>query len=127
MIGSRQTFGRYAQMAEILARHGLGDVAETLGLERFTPFRHGLSGRPGQPRATRPERVRMALEELGTTFIKLGQIASTRSDLVPADYRAELAKLQDAAPTVRVEEIQETIQAELGHLSEESFAAFDPV
>jgi ubiquinone biosynthesis protein len=128
MTGPRQTFSRYGQIAEILARHGLGDLAETLGLERLISFKHGLLGHPRHPAEhTRPEHVRMALEELGTTFIKLGQIASTRSDLVPPDYRVELAKLQDAAPTVSIEEIQETLQAELGHPSEETFAAFDPV
>jgi ubiquinone biosynthesis protein len=67
------------------------------------------------------------MEELGPTFIKLGQIASTRSDLVPPEYQAELAKLQDAAPTVPVKEIRETIASELGQSVDLTFGHFDPV
>jgi ubiquinone biosynthesis protein len=68
----------------------------------------------------------MALEELGATFIKLGQILSTRADLLPIDYRVELAKLQDGAPFVPSEQISETIEAELGRPVQALFAAFDP-
>lgn len=68
----------------------------------------------------------MALEELGATFIKLGQILSTRADLLPPDYQAELSKLQDAAPLVPSEVIKETVEAELGRPIHALFAAFDP-
>ena len=83
-----------------------------------------------QQRATsvnsRPVHLRLALEELGTTFIKLGQILSTRADLLPPDYLAELTKLQDAAPPVPFEAIQETLIAELGEPIEKVFAEFTP-
>jgi ubiquinone biosynthesis protein len=75
---------------------------------------------------TRPKHLRSALEELGTTFIKLGQILSTRADLLPPDYLVELAKLQDAASPVPFAEIQETLVAELGRPIENIFADFDP-
>jgi len=68
----------------------------------------------------------MALEELGATFIKLGQILSTRADLLPPEYQAELAKLQDAAPPVPWPAIRDTVTAELGGPLEAAFAAFDP-
>jgi ubiquinone biosynthesis protein len=124
---ARTSSGRYRQVAEILARHGLGYLVGILGLERFVPFHRGILGHPRRPEPyTRPEHVRMALEELGATFTKLGQIVSTRSDLVPPDYQAELAKLQDAAPTVSIEKIREALLTELGRPLEEFFASFDP-
>ena len=74
---------------------------------------------------TRPQHLRSALEELGTTFIKLGQILSTRADLLPPDYLSELAKLQDSASPVPFAAIQETLVAELGQPIESIFADFD--
>jgi ubiquinone biosynthesis protein len=119
---------RYREIAEALGRHGLGYLVGTFGLERFVPFHKGLLGhaRRAEP-YTRPEHLRLALEELGTTFIKLGQILSTRADLLPPDFQAELAKLQDAAPAVPVEEIRTTITSELGRPIEEVFTSFDDV
>jgi ubiquinone biosynthesis protein len=81
---------------------------------------------PGVANA-RPLHFRRALEELGTTFIKLGQILSTRADLLPPEYLAELTKLQDSAPPVAFEEIQEVLVTELGQPIEHVFAHFDPV
>ena len=75
---------------------------------------------------SRPAHLRLALEELGTTFIKLGQILSTRADLLPPDYLSELTKLQDAAPPVPFEAIREELVAELGQPIESVFAEFDP-
>lgn len=75
----------------------------------------------------RPLHLRLALEELGTTFIKLGQILSTRADLLPPEYLVELIKLQDSAPPVVFEKIQEAVVAELNQPVEEVFAEFDPV
>jgi ubiquinone biosynthesis protein len=68
----------------------------------------------------------MALEELGPTFIKLGQVLSTRADLLPPDFQAELAKLQDDTNRVAPEVIEETISSELGAAPTELFASFDP-
>src|SRR5438046_872173 len=91
-------WGRYREIAEILIRHGLGFVVGIVGLDRFARFRLGLGGTAIWGDAyTRPERTRVALEELGATFVKLGQILSTRVDLLPPAYQLELAKLQDQA------------------------------
>ncbi len=120
--------GRYRQVAEVLGHHGLGYLASLLGLERFIPFPQTVFGhRRHEEKYTPPAHVRMALAELGTTFIKLGQVFSTRADLLPPDYLAELAKLQDSAPAVPFEVIGETLAAELGRPVEEVFASFDPV
>ena len=74
----------------------------------------------------RPLHLRLALEELGTTFIKLGQILSTRADLLAPEYLAELSKLQDSAAPVAFEEIQQAVVTELGQPIEHLFAYFDP-
>lgn len=119
---------RYRQIAEVLLHHGLGYLVSTFGLERFMPFRGGIRryGRTGR-HDTRPEHVRLAFEELGATFIKLGQILSTRADILPPEYIAELAKLQDQAPPVDSAVIEEIIVKELGCPLGEVFATFDPV
>lgn len=111
--------GRYRQIAQILSRHGLGSLAGYFGLDRFVPFRERSRT------VTRPEHLRLACEELGATFIKLGQILSTRSDLLPPEYQAELAKLQDRAAPVPSAAIHEAIVAELGRPIAEVFASFD--
>ncbi len=119
--------GRSRQIAHTLARHGLGYLVSLLGLERFVPFHRGWLKHPRRAQPyTRPEHLRMALEELGATFIKLGQILSTRPDLLPPEYQVEFAKLQDAAPTISIESVRETIIAELGQPIEAVFATFDP-
>jgi ubiquinone biosynthesis protein len=90
---------RFRRIAEVLARHGLSHLAAILGLERFGSIlgrSHGHHGLPAS--ATAAEHLRLALCDLGVTFIKLGQVLSTRPDLLPPAYVAELAKLQDARP-----------------------------
>jgi ubiquinone biosynthesis protein len=69
----------------------------------------------------------LALEELGPTFIKLGQLLSTRTDLLSADYRTELSKLQDAAPAVPSEAVKDIIERELHAPADTAFASFDAV
>jgi ubiquinone biosynthesis protein len=118
-------FNRSRQISGILVRHGLDYLVGSLGLNGFAAAQK-LFPRPRQERLlTKPEHVRMALEEMGTTFIKLGQILSTRADLLPPDYLTELAKLQDAAPPVPSKIAEEAIVAELGRPIETVFASFD--
>ncbi len=85
-----------------------------------------LFGRPPMPAPNRGERLREALEELGPTFIKLGQVLSLRPDLVPPDVALELRKLQDAAPPVPFSEIRKVVEAELGQGLSQVFVDFDP-
>jgi ubiquinone biosynthesis protein len=104
----------------------LGYLVGILGLDRFVPFHWGLFGHPKRAEPySNPEHVRMALEETGAAFIKLGQILSTRPDLLPPEYQAELSKLQDAAPKVPVEIVRDTLVAEFGQPVESVFASFD--
>jgi ubiquinone biosynthesis protein len=108
----------------VLARHGLGFLISITGLERFVVLQRLFNRGYEQP-LSRPEHVRLALEELGPTFIKLGQILSTRADLLPPAYQAELAKLQDAAPAVRPQIVTSVIEAEFGRPVSSVFRYFD--
>jgi ubiquinone biosynthesis protein len=124
----RGQFARYRQIAEVLTRHGLGFLVGVTGLARWIPFRHGTRG-PERQRETysTPERLRVALEELGPTFIKLGQLLSTRSDIVPASYLRELARLQDRAPAIPLPIVETLIEQELGAPPDDIFLEFDGV
>lgn len=117
---------RSRQLTGVLARHGLDYLVGSFGLERFgvTQRLFGRSARQGASK--QPERLRVALEEMGTTFIKLGQILSTRADLLPPEYLAELIKLQDSAPEVAYEAVKKVLVTELGQPIETIFADFDP-
>src|SRR5206468_5653166 len=88
---------RYRQVVAVLARHGFGFLLGQLGLtgrwRRAEPAEE-----VGDAGGTLPEHLRLAFEELGTTFIKIGQILSTRADLLPAPYIASLSRLQDNVP-----------------------------
>lgn len=119
---------RYRQIAETLGRHGLGFLVGAAGLEKWIPLQHGLFGHEQRDEAfSNPEHLRLALEELGPTFIKLGQLLSTRTDLLPAHYQVELAKLQDAAPPVAGSVISDVVAMELGKDTSDAFAFFDVV
>jgi len=111
---------RQRQIAEVLVRHGLDYMVDAVGLERFR------SSSPGQGNDSRtaPERLRRVLEELGPTFIKLGQILSTRADLLGPEFQAELAKLQDDAPPLAPQEVWEVVVLELGGKEQTAFASF---
>lgn len=119
-------FDRYRQIGDVLTRHGLGFIVGVTGLGRWVPLHRGFLGHePRQEPYTTPEHLRLALEELGPTFIKLGQLLSTRSDLVPAGYLRELSKLQDSAPPVPPATISDLVEQELGARPDEIFARFE--
>lgn len=104
---------RYAQLARIAARHGLGGF---------------FGGSPAGPGAPGPlaRRLRLALEQAGPIFVKLGQVASTRTDLLPAPVTSELARLQDHVAAAPWPLIQAVIEEELGTSIGEIFADVDP-
>lgn len=115
--------GRSREIVRVLTRHGLESLVDASGLRRFAPFR--IRRREGAPPLRQAERLRLAFGELGVTFIKLAQTLSTRADLLPADVVAELAKLQDAAPPVDIDQIHRVIRADLGAGPGELFDRFD--
>jgi ubiquinone biosynthesis protein len=115
---------RQRQIAEVLARYGLNYLANAVGLERLVARERALRGRKPREQHTPPEDLRRALEELGPTFIKLGQLLSTRADLLPLDYRTALAKLQDAAPAIPTDVVQEIVAAELHTSTSDAVVGF---
>jgi ubiquinone biosynthesis protein len=123
---ARPSIARYREIGRVFARHGLGFVVSVLGVERYVPFHRRLFGsRSAGELHPRPERVRLALEELGPTFIKLGQVLSTRVDLLPPEYTAELARLQDSARPLPAGVIRKAIEEDLGRPIEAIFGRFD--
>ena len=119
---------RYRKIAEVLARHGFGAVVAELGLESTLRFPARLFGRdqiPDTPRSAATH-LREALEELGPTFIKLGQIASTRPEILPPAFIEELSKLQDDVPASPWDDVLRVLVDELGAPVEDVFLAFDP-
>ena len=125
MTLSKETdFHRIGHIAEVLSQHGLGSLYSALGLHRFVGATKAASEHTAT--STPPEHLRMALEELGPTFIKLGQLLSTRADLLPPEYLTELSKLQDSVPPVPSEQIERLLVKELGKPIDEAFAHFDP-
>ncbi|RLB04176.1 MAG: AarF/ABC1/UbiB kinase family protein [Deltaproteobacteria bacterium] len=119
---------RYRQILVILFKYGFGDLIDTLRIEQYIQVGLQLISRKSREhieKLTRAERVRMALEELGPTFIKFGQILSTRPDLIPIEYIKELSKLQDQVSPFSYEEVREIIRTETGRWPEEIFQEFD--
>jgi ubiquinone biosynthesis protein len=118
---------RVRRIIEVLIRNGLGFLVEQLALDRFLPRflrRRRVRADQAVGRASVPERLRITLEELGATYIKLGQILSGRADLLPRPYIEELSKLLDAAPPVAAEQIRDVIEQELAAPVEELFTDF---
>jgi len=124
-------FQRYREIAQVLLRHGFGYLLHELELVQFLGRRKKLelAAQPAAetlPGAKKARRLRTALEELGPTFIKLGQLLSARADLLAPEYIRELEKLQDDVLPFPFEKAAETIQLELGHRVGDIFVRFDP-
>jgi ubiquinone biosynthesis protein len=106
---------RYARVLEVLARHGFADLSQQLGLD--TLIERGLAIIGAAPKGANEhipvaERLRRVLEDLGPTYVKLGQVMSTRSDLVPPSWAQEFKKLQNKVPGLEYEVIQKQLEAE---------------
>ena len=119
---------RYRQILAVFFKYGFGDLIELLKIEQYIEIGLQLISKNRRNRLeklSRAERVRMACEELGPTYIKFGQILSTRPDLVPVDFIKELSKLQDNVPSSPFGEIIKIIESELGAPPEDIFDFFD--
>ena len=123
-----RNLNRYRQILAVLFKYGFGDLIELLKIEQYIEVGLQLISKNRRNRIeklSRAERVRMAFEELGPTYVKLGQVLSTRPDLIPVDFTNELSKLQDEVPPFAFSEAKETIEAEFGSPLEELFDFFD--
>ena len=112
---------RYRRIAEVLVRNGLSALAAQIGLRDHMPemVRRRL---PDAEPADGPTRLRRALEDLGPTFVKLGQMLSTRRDLLPIEYTKELEHLRAATGAVPYSQVARVIEQELGRPPHEAYA-----
>ncbi|MCA1718170.1 MAG: AarF/ABC1/UbiB kinase family protein [Actinobacteria bacterium] len=117
----RENLVRFSQIGRVLIRHGFGFVFDV---------RRGRREKRGIEELLAPNfgvRLRRTLEDLGPTFVKFGQLLSTRSDVIPEGILVELQKLQDTAAPIPLEAAQAVIERELGAPVGKVFAALDPV
>jgi len=121
-----QDLNRLRQIGVIAARHGFADMLERSGLWRQVGSKESVEPLPESRRQSVARRFRMLLNDLGPTFIKLGQILSTRSDLLPAEYIEELSTLQDRVPPIPLADVHAQIRESFGKDPNQLFASIDP-
>src|SRR6185436_3516377 len=141
--------GRLRQIYVVLVRHGFGELAQRLGFggkkpakalpvasgedareleqgaDDLVPEAEAKRGEEERTRISLPERVRLVAMDLGPSFVKLGQIASTRPDVIPAAWIAELKKLQDEVSPLPFSEIKDAVELSLGRPLDEIYERFD--
>ncbi|SFP43193.1 ABC1 kinase family protein [Salibacterium halotolerans] len=116
---------RYRKIAATLARHGFGYVLQEVGLFHILSLPKRMASNPDDYNMhSMGQRIRKVLEDLGPTFIKLGQMISTREDIFPPSIIEELQKLQDEVPPFPFEQARKIIEHDLGHQLEDVFASF---
>ncbi len=123
-----RNFKRYRQILTILFKYGFGEIFATLNLDQYLEASLKMLFKKEQEnirKLSRAEKVRKILEELGPTFIKFGQVLSSRPDLIPIDYIRELEKLQDKVPPFPYPEAALIIEEELGERPEQLFKSFN--
>ena len=124
-----RNLNRYRQILAVLFKYGFDDIVELLRIDQYIEIGlQMISRKRGErvERLSRAVRVRLAIEELGPTYIKMGQILSTRPDLVPVDFVRELAKLQDKVPAFTFSEVARIIRQETGRPADVLFEKLDP-
>jgi ubiquinone biosynthesis protein len=147
IVSAVRDLGRLRQIYVVLVRHGFGEVAQRLGLGGRAraalpaatesaeievaegavevPEAEKKRGEEERRHISLPERVRLVCMDLGPSFVKLGQIASTRPDVLPADWITELKKLQDEVNPLPWSDIKPALEASLGAPIEDVYERFD--
>ena len=129
VLTAASDIGRLHDIASILVRYGFGDLVSRIGLtnvlERTGRALH-WNNADEFAHMPPPKRVRLALEEMGPTFVKLGQILATRVDLFEVEWIAEFSKLQDSAPAAPWDDVRKQLTEDLGAPPEEVFVVFSP-
>ncbi|WP_066095679.1 2-polyprenylphenol 6-hydroxylase [Xanthomonas massiliensis] len=127
-LGTVRDLGRLQEIASVLIRYGFGDVVRRIGmadvLEKAGRLLH-WNDTEELLRMSAPTRVRRALEDLGPTFVKLGQVMATRVDLLPPEWINELSKLQNAVPALPFEAIRPQLERDLGGPPDQVFKYLD--
>jgi ubiquinone biosynthesis protein len=126
-VGFATQLPRYNEIVTILFKYGFADVLKLVAWQQITGGDKGVLETHASGLLSKPpqERLRLALEELGPTFIKFGQILSSRRDLVDDIYYDELCKLQDNVPTFPGSLAKEIFAREIGKTVSEAFLEFD--
>jgi len=123
-----RNFQRYQEIINVFLKHGFDDLWARMKsdhrVKSFLAKVVSTPARPGRPMAL-PKRLRLAFEELGPTFVKMGQILSTRPDLIPAEFIDEFARLQSRVPPIKYSEVKQVVQSELGGKLSDLFSEFD--
>jgi ubiquinone biosynthesis protein len=115
---------RLRQIIAVFAKHGFVDFVDRMDLSKFLPGRLGAYAESEADRST-PERLRLAFEELGPTFVKFGQLLSTRSDLLPEPFIEEFTQLQDQVQPLPFEVVREAVERELNQTLDQAYSFFD--
>lgn len=118
-------FQRYQQIAQILLRNGLGFIIDRLDLKKYLPFKERFNIEDEPAEGSIPVRIREVFQELGPTYIKLGQLLSTRADILSPAYIKELRKLQDKLPHVSFSNMETVLIEELGDNYQDCFKEID--
>lgn len=119
-----QDLKRVRQIAVVAGRYGFADLLERTGLKKQALGDEALEEKEGARTSPVARRFRLLLTDLGPTFVKLGQVMSTRGDLLPADFIDELSELQDNVPPVPFEQVQAQVRAAFGRELTELFSDF---
>jgi ubiquinone biosynthesis protein len=119
-----RNFGRLSEIAQVAVRHGFGYWFDTHRLTDLFPRRGNRLEVDGQP-SQRGQHLREMLDELGPTFVKFGQLLSTRPDVLPPDIIAELRGLQDDVRPFPIADVEKVIEEDLGLTIAQLFAEFD--
>jgi ubiquinone biosynthesis protein len=119
---------RYAEILRVLFKYGFDDLIHKANIEQYLDFGRRVFGKGDEKlrSLSTPERLRMTLQELGPTFIKLGQVLSTRADLLPPDFIDELVKLRDEVPPFPFDEAAKILRVEFKGDLNEFFHHIDP-
>ncbi|MEZ4443496.1 MAG: AarF/UbiB family protein [Polyangiaceae bacterium] len=137
LLSAVRDMGRLREIYVVLVRHGFGELAQRLGIGGNKTDKALPEGVPSIPPEERKrgeaekskhslaERVRLVAMDLGPSFVKLGQIASTRPDILPEEWITELKKLQDEVNPLDFEEIESAVEASLGASLEEIYESFE--
>jgi ubiquinone biosynthesis protein len=122
MILAPKYIPRLAATVGLFTKYGLGDFADRAGLRGLVDEENGDGSNPSTQKAIQ---FRQRLVELGPAYIKLGQVLSTRPDLIPQSYVDQLEKLQDEVPPIPIEEVVAVIESELGARMSKLFQVFE--
>ncbi|MFQ5620772.1 MAG: ABC1 kinase family protein [Candidatus Nanoarchaeia archaeon] len=122
---NKAVFQRVRYITKVLAREGMGYIVDQLQLRTHLPWVHRFKQTKFRKKVSKPERIRHILEELGASYVKLGQLLSVRPDLVPHEYCKEFRKLQDQVRQLSFKQVKHVIEQELNKPLSHVFSSFN--